>query len=104
MIEHEGKTAGDYLFTCNARPQGEPLCRKQLARLVRGWAHAIGMDTYRIAAHTMRRTRPTIAIRRGSASIVNVQHWLGHADLNTSISYVGIESEDSLLVSEQNAL
>jgi site-specific recombinase XerD len=104
MIASEGKTAKDFLFTHSRRPHGEPLCRKQLARLVKRWASEIGMDTHRIAAHTMRRTRPTIAIRKGLATLVHVRHWLGHKDIAVTTGYVGIEAEDALQVSAQCAL
>jgi site-specific recombinase XerD len=104
MIASEGKTAKGFLFTHPRRPHGEPLCRKQLARLVKRWATEIGMDTHRIAAHTMRRTRPTIAIRKGLATLVHVRHWLGHNDIAVTTGYVGIEAEDALQVSAQCAL
>jgi integrase len=103
MIEVEGKRPNDFLFTARNRHR-EPLCRKQLSNLVKAWAREIGMDTHRIAAHSMRRTRPTIAIRRGTASLVNVQHWLGHKQYSTSVGYIGIEHEDSMKVSEDNAM
>jgi integrase-like protein len=73
MIAAERKTATDFLFTHPSRPHGEPLCRKQLGRLVKSWVTEIGMDTHRIACHTMRRTRPTISIRKGTASLVQRQ-------------------------------
>jgi site-specific recombinase XerD len=104
MIVEEGKAAQDYLFTHPSRPHGEPLCGKQLARLVKRWASEIGLDTHRIAAHTMRRTRPTIAIRKGLATLVHVRHWLGHKDIAVTTGYVGIEAEDALQVSAQCAL
>jgi integrase len=104
MIAEERKAAQDYLFTHPSRPHGEPLCRKQLARLVKRWAREIGMDTHRIAAHTMRRTRPTIAIRKGLATLVHVRHWLGHKNIAVTTGYVGIEAEDALQVSAQCAL
>ena len=59
MIEVEGKRPNDFLFTARNRHR-EPLCRKQLSNLVKAWAREIGMDTHRIAAHSMRRTRPTM--------------------------------------------
>ena len=103
LIAVEGKRPDHFLFTARGRHR-EPLSRRQLANLVKSWAREIGMDVHRIAAHSMRRTRPTIAIRRGTASLVNVQHWLGHKSYATSVGYIGIEAEDSLKVSQDNAL
>lgn len=102
LIAAEAKQDGDYLFTRPGCPHGEPLCRKQLARLVKGWASVIGLDTHRIAAHTMRRTRAAIAYRKGTAKLTDIQHWLGHKDYGTTVAYVGVEAEDALRVSEQN--
>jgi integrase len=103
MIQAEGKGPDAYLFTARGRPR-EPLCRRQLSNLVKAWAREIGLDTHRINCHSLRRTRPTIAVRRGTASLVNVQHWLGHKSYATSVGYIGIEHEDSFIVSEDNAL
>jgi integrase len=103
MIEREGKRPSDFLFTHSKRPR-EPLCRKQLGRLVKSWVVELGDDPQRINCHSMRRTRPTIAMRKGSAKIEHIRHWLGHSSTAVTAAYVGIEVEDALLVSEQNSL
>jgi integrase len=103
LIQVDGKRPQDFLFTHPKRPR-EPLCRQQLGRLVKSWVLEIGGDPHRVNSHTMRRTRPVIAIRKGTARIEHVRYWLGHSSIAVTAGYIGIEAEDAILVSEQNAL
>jgi site-specific recombinase XerD len=73
---------------------------RQYARLVDNWVASIGLDPSAYGTHSLRRTKPTLIYRR-TGNIRAVQLLLGHAKLESTVRYLGIEVEDALAIAEQ---
>jgi integrase len=73
---------------------------RQYARLVDGWIESIGLDPSVYGTHSSRRTKATLIYRR-TGNIRAVQLLLGHAKLESTVRYLGIEVEDALAIAEQ---
>ena len=76
------------------------LSTRQYARLLNGWIDSIGLDTGPYGTHSMRRTKATLIYRR-TKNLRAVQLLLGHAKLEHTVRYLGIEVEDALELAEQ---
>lgn len=89
----------DYLFP--SRVHNSPhLGMRQYARIVDHWAEEIGLDSTAYGTHSMRRTKPTL-IYRGTKNLRAVQLLLGHAKLESTVRYLGVEVDDALEIAEQ---
>ena len=64
------------------------------------WVSSIGLDASNYGTHTMRRTKATL-IYRQTNNLRAVQLLLGHAKLESTVRYMGIEIDDALEVAEQ---
>jgi site-specific recombinase XerD len=73
---------------------------RQYARLVDSWVSSIGLDPSAYGTHSLRRTKATL-IHRRTGNIRPVQLLLGHAKLESTVRYLGIEVEDALAIAEQ---
>jgi integrase len=73
---------------------------RQYARLVDRWIGSIGLDPSVYGTHSLRRTKATLIYRR-TGNIRAVQLLLGHAKLESTVRYLGIEVEDALAIAEQ---
>ena len=68
---------------------------RQYARIVNGWVEQIGLDPAGYGTHSIRRTKPTLIYRR-TWNLRAVQLLLGHAKLESTLRYLGIEVDDPL--------
>jgi len=66
---------------------------------LREWVASIGLDPPVYGAHSLRRTEPTL-IYRQTKNLRAVQSLLGHATLESTVRYLGIEVEDALEIAE----
>ena len=73
---------------------------RQYARLVHRWVDSIGLESVSYGTHSMRRTKATQIYRR-TGNLRAVQLLLGHAKLESTVRYLGIEVDDALNVAEQ---
>jgi len=73
---------------------------RQYARLVDSWVASIGLDPSVYGTHSLRRIKATLIYRR-TGYIRAVQLLLGHAKLESTVRYLGIEVEDALAIAEQ---
>ncbi|MEL6220419.1 MAG: tyrosine-type recombinase/integrase, partial [Pseudomonadota bacterium] len=75
----------------------EPLhiSTRQYARLVRDWVTSIGLEPSAYGAHSMRRTK-VAQIYRKTGNLRAVQLLLGHAKMDSTVRYLGVEFEDAL--------
>jgi integrase len=64
---------------------------------------SIGLDPAAYGTHTMRRTKATLVYRR-TKNLRAVQLLLGHAKLESTVRYLGIEVDDALEISEQTEI
>lgn len=92
----------DYLFP--SRLRGSPhVSTRQYARIVDHWVTAAGLDRSAYGTHSMRRTKATLIYKR-TKNIRAVQLLLGHAKLESTVRYLGIEVDDALEISEQTEI
>jgi integrase len=68
--------------------------------LVDSWVASIGLDPSAYGTHSLRRTKATLIYRR-TGNLRAVQLLLGHAKLESTVRYLGIEVEDALAIAEQ---
>ena len=76
---------------------------RQYARIVHHWVEAVGLDPMAYGTHSMRRTKATLIYRR-TKNLRAVQLLLGHAKLESTVRYLGIEVDDALEISEQTEI
>jgi integrase len=76
------------------------LSTRQYARIVDGWVREIGLDAASYGTHTLRRTKASLIYRR-TKNLRAVQLRLGHAKLESTVRYLGIEVDDALEMAEQ---
>ncbi len=68
--------------------------------MVESWVADIGLDSTAYATHSLRRTKASLIYRR-TKNIRAVQLLLGHAKLESTVRYLGIEVDDALEMAEQ---
>ena len=76
------------------------LSTRQYARVVESWVAGIGLDPSVYGTHSLRRTKATLVYRR-TKNLRAVQLLLGHAKLDSTVRYLGIEIDDALEMSER---
>jgi len=88
----------DYLFP--SRVHNSPhLGTRQYARIVESWVKHIGLDPCAYGTHSIRRTKATLIYKR-TKNLRAVQLLLGHAKVESTVRYLGIEVDDALELSE----
>jgi integrase len=98
-IKEAKLNSDDYLFP--SRVHDSPhLGTRQYARILDSWIEQIGLDPSAYGTHTIRRTKASLIYHR-TKNIRAVQLLLGHAKLESTVRYLGIEVEDALELSEQ---
>jgi integrase len=76
------------------------LTTRQYQRLVKDWVASIGLDPARYGSHSLRRTKATEIYKR-TGNLRAVQLLLGHAKIESTVQYLGVEVEYALTLSEQ---
>jgi integrase len=100
-LHHMGGRQRGPLFPSRVKPRLS-ISTRQYARLVDSWVASIGLDPSAYGTHSLRRTRTKATlIYRRTGSIRAVQLLLGHAKLESTVRYLGIEVEDALAIAEQ---
>jgi len=88
----------DFLFP--SRVKSAPhLSRRQYARLLKSWLEDIGLDPGLYGTHSLRRTKASMIYRR-TKNIRAVQLLLGHAKVESTVRYLGVEIDDALEIAE----
>ena len=93
-----GKTPGEYLF--DGRRRGQSMTTRQYARLLADWLVGVGLDPHVYGTHSLRRTKATMIYRR-TGNLRAVQLLLGHAKIESTVRYLGVDIDDALAISEQ---
>jgi integrase len=112
-IRLAGLVAADFLFPSQL-PTSLHVSRRQYARIVESWVTGIGLDPAQYGTHSLRigldpAKYGTHSLRRSKASLIYrrtknlraVQLLLGHAKLESTVRYLGIEVDDALELAEQ---
>jgi integrase len=98
-IEAAEPSSSSYLFPSRMH-RSLHLSTRQYARIVESWVDGIGLDPSSYGTHSLRRTKATLIYRR-TKNLRAVQLLLGHAKLDSTVRYLGIEIDDALEMSEQ---
>jgi integrase len=98
-IRKAGLSDRDRLFPSRIRACPH-LTTRQYQRLVKDWIASIGLDPSRYGSHSLRRTKATQIYKR-TGNLRAVQLLLGHAKIESTVQYLGVEVEDALTLSEQ---
>ena len=67
---------------------------------MREWVSAIGLDPSGYGTHSLRRTKAA-QIYRKTGNLRAVQLLLGHAKVDSTVRYLGVELEDALSIAEK---
>ncbi|MEE4210473.1 MAG: tyrosine-type recombinase/integrase, partial [Parvularcula sp.] len=97
-VEQKDLSPSDWLFP-SRKKTGEHLTTRQYARLVQDWTAAIGLPSSAYATHSLRRTKATMLYRK-TGNLRAIQLLLGHAKIDSTVRYLGVEVEDALALSE----
>lgn len=101
-IEKAHLRGDQYLFP--SRVSSSPhMSTRQYARIVHHWAEMAGLDASVYGTHSMRRTKATLIYKR-TKNLRAIQLLLGHAKLESTVRYLGIEVDDALEISEQTEI
>jgi integrase len=109
LTEQTRQAIDDYLVANRRRPgvclfagreDTRCLTTRQYARLVSAWIGSVGLDHLLFGTHSLRRTKATLIYRR-TGNLRAVQLLLGHAKIESTVKYLGIEVDDALAISEQ---
>ena len=73
---------------------------RQYARLVHDWVVGIGLPAQDYETHSLRRTKASI-IYKATGKLRAVQILLGHAKINGTVRYLGVDVEDALELAER---
>jgi integrase len=76
---------------------------QQYARILGHWVDKLGLDRSEYGTHSIRRTKATLIYRR-TKNLRAVQLLLGHAELESTARYLGIQVDDALEISEQTEI
>lgn len=98
-IQLAGLRADDFLFPSRVRSSPH-VSTRQYARIVHRWIREIGLDASAYGTHTLRRTKASLIYRR-TKNLRAVQLLFGHAKLESTVRYLGIEVDDALEMAEQ---
>ncbi len=88
----------DHLFP-SRNSKSEHLSTRQYHRIVNSWVRQIGLKVSDYGTHSLRRTK-VAQLYRNTGNLRAVQLLLGHAKIESTIRYLGIELEDALQISE----
>jgi integrase len=75
------------------------LSTRQYARLVDEWVIAIGLRPEEYGTHSLRRTKASI-IYKATGNLRAIQILLGHAKIENTVRYLGVDVEDALALAE----
>ena len=98
-IEEAHLNPSAFLFPSRIRVSPH-LSTREYARIVHRWVTEIGLDAAMYGTHSMRRTKASLIYRR-TKNLRAVQLLLGHAKLESTVRYLGIEVDDALEMAEQ---
>ena len=97
-LERRGGSIDDFAFPSRVHPDGH-LSTRQYARLVDEWVSAIGLPPEEYGTHSLRRTKASI-IYKATGNLRAIQILLGHSKIENTVTYLGVDVDDALSLSE----
>ena len=101
-LERRGGTLNDYVFP-SRNDYMKHMSTRQYARLLREWVTGIGLQAEEYGTHSLRRTKASI-IYKATGNLRAVQILLGHARIESTVRYPGVDVEDALALSEKTEI
>ncbi len=98
-IQQENLSSSDFLFKSRA-DSSKHISTRQYARIVDSWAEILGLDASAYGTHSIRRTKASL-IYKQTKNLRAVQLLLGHAKLESTVRYLGVEIDDALEIAEK---
>jgi integrase len=98
-LERRGGTVDDYVFPSRT-DHAAHLSTRQYARLVDEWVTGIGLRREDYGTHSLRRTKASI-IYKATGNLRAIQILLGHAKIESTVRYLGVDVEDALTLAEK---
>jgi integrase len=95
-------SASGYVFPSRVHARSH-LSTRQYARIVSRWVASVGLDPCKYGTHSLRRTKAALIYKK-TGNLRAVQLLLGHAKVERTVRYLGIEVDDALRISEQTEL
>ena len=92
----------DFLFP-SRKDSTTHISTRQYAKLLKDWVADIGLDPKCYGTHSLRRTKATLIYRR-TKNLRAVQLLLGHAKVESTVRYLGVELDDALEIAEQTEI
>jgi len=99
LLAARSLSSSGYLFRSRSRSRPH-ISARQYARIVHRWVRNIGLDDRGFGTHSLRRTN-VAQIYRKTGNLRAVQLLLGHAKIETTVRYLGVEVDDALRLAEQ---
>jgi integrase len=99
-ITDSDKLDRDPLFTPIRGRTQRPLSTRQYERLVKDWVQLTGLNPAKYGTHSLRRTKVAL-IYKQTGNLRVAQLLLGHASIENTARYLGIEQDDALTISER---
>lgn len=97
-LERRGGTVEDYAFPSRV-DHSQHQSTRQYGRLVDEWVTAIGLKASDFGTHSLRRTKAAM-IYKQTGNLRAVQILLGHAKIESTVRYLGVDIEDALELAE----
>lgn len=88
----------DYLWPGRVHNRAH-ISTRQYARMLKNWVQSIGLEPSAYGTHSMRRTK-VAQIYKKTGNLRAVQLLLGHAKMDSTVRYLGVDLEDALSISE----
>jgi integrase len=98
-LERRGGTLSDYVFPSRNDYMGH-MSTLQYARLVHEWVAGIRLQPQDYGTHSLRRTKASI-IYKAPGNLRVVQILLGHAKIDSTVRYLGVDVEDASELAER---
>ena len=86
------RDGGSYLFASSRKREDKPLSPRSIQKLIASVASRTSIVTH-VTPHVFRHTVATRALRSGMP-VEQVQRFLGHANINTTLIYAQVDPED----------
>jgi integrase len=90
-ITASGKKRTDYLFPGRGVERRHPMGPQQLSRLLKLWVVEAGLDPSDYGLESLRRTK-ALHILKGTGDLQTVRALLGHAMIESTARYLGLET------------
>jgi len=101
-LERRRGNIQDFIFPSRVDYLGH-LSTRQYARLVDEWVSTVGLDQREYGTHSLRRTKASL-IYKATGNLRAVQILLGHANIENTVRYLGVDIDDALTLSERTEI